>query len=130
MRPAAGPIALALLSALPSCADARAEELACQRRLVETSGPAADFAQIGRRYAQMPLDGCNEGQRHAARRLAEVAGRLAPVTARARVAYREGGGFSLRGNERYIELQSLVEEYEGRRRALREDLERMTAANR
>ncbi|MEA3029523.1 MAG: hypothetical protein QOG13_848 [Sphingomonadales bacterium] len=121
--------ALAVLSALPSCADARAGELACQRRLVET-GPAADFAQIGRRYAQMPLDGCNEGQRHAARRLAEVAGRLAPALARARAAYPQGGASSLRDNESFMALQSLIEEYEGRRRALREDLERMTAAKR
>lgn len=129
-------VSLPLLSLAAACGDGgRAGAIACQQRLVGASaapggGPArlgAGFAQLSRTYAQMPLDGCNEGQRYGARAMARVTAQLAAAFDRLgdpiRRMEQDPG---LRGSEEFRELQSLIEQFEGRRRALREDLEQMT----
>lgn len=127
---------LALL--LSACGDdARAGEIACQRRLVELSGDvrpgppgsglAGVFSRASERFDRMPLDRCTDAQRSIARSFAKVtreiasrAGRLGddPLRALERDA-------KLRTSDNFRELQSLIEGVEHRRRLAREDLERM-----
>jgi hypothetical protein len=133
-------IALPLLLLAVACGDAgRAGEIACQQRLVEVgAGPAGGpgrlgggFAELSRNYARMPLDGCNEGQRHSAAALARVTAQLAAAFGRLgdpiRRMEQDPG---LRGSQDFLELQSLIEQFEGRRQILRRDLERMRRESR
>jgi hypothetical protein len=129
--------ALALI--LASCGgDARAGEIACQRRLVELSGdlrpgpPASGlggvFARASERFVRMPLDGCTESQRYTAGAFARVTGQIASTAGRIgddpmRALERRPG---LRTSQDFMELQSQIEGFERRRQVLRAELERMT----
>ena len=76
----------------------------------------------------MPLDGCTPEQRDTAAAMARLAGQVSDTAARI--------GDPLAANERYpelrrsrlfLEFQDRLERYEGRRMALRRELERMAA---
>ncbi|HYH70418.1 MAG TPA: hypothetical protein VEX16_03850 [Methyloceanibacter sp.] len=131
--------AAAALVFAPSCgADLRAAELACQERLVQASeavranpreaGLAAIFARTSDNLAQMPLEGCTEGQRSSAgalqrmtRQLAVQAGKIGdPLRAM------ESRPEPSRSQD-ILEFTALLEQFEARRRILRQDLERMTS---
>lgn len=113
--------------------DARAGEIACQRRLVALSAGAAPggglagaFARTSEGFAGMPLDGCTDNQRLAARLLARTTRALASTAARVGDLNALERLPELRGSQDFRELQSQIEGFEHRRQALREDLGRMT----
>jgi hypothetical protein len=128
-------ISLPLLVLAAACGDdGRAGEIACQQRLVDVGvapggGPGplgGGFAELSRSYRRMPLDGCTEGQRHGAAAMARTTAQLAAAFGRLgdpiRRMEQDPG---LRSSHDFLELQSLIEQFEGRRQVLRRDLERM-----
>ena len=142
MNPSRGVTLAALLFLASSCADAAREaEIACQRRLIavagEPPGPPGEsrltrgFSAMSRNFARMPLDGCSEGQRYQARRMAMLTQELALLAARIgdplKAAEQEP---RLRTNQAFLELESGIEQLQHRRRALNEDLDRMIAGDR
>lgn len=130
-----GAIIAAVLLLVPSCADARRDgEMACQQRLIDLSGGVAgpnlapSFAAMSGNYQRMPLDGCSENQRAQAGIMARVTRDLAQAAARIGDPLRRmERDPDLRSNQAFLELQAQIEQFEHRRQALREDLERMTA---
>ncbi|HYD38322.1 MAG TPA: hypothetical protein VEA60_11955 [Allosphingosinicella sp.] len=124
---------------LAGCGDGgRAAEVACQQRLVDTANgrgqraaPGGDairgsFEAMRDAFERMPLEGCTDGQRHQAASMARVAGDLARMTSRlgdVRRAMEQAP--ALRSDPAFLELLNRLEEFEGRRRVLRKDLERM-----
>ena len=131
-------LAVALLS--PSCGNAVHDgEIACQRRLIAvmdgthvpplpSGGPdlAAGFAAMSRGFEQMPLEGCSEEQRARAAIMARVARDLSNTAARIGDPRRQMEAMpSLQGREAVMELAAQIEQFERRRQALREDLDKM-----
>lgn len=117
---------LGLLGAAACAGDVRAAEIACQRRLVEAAGIGNDLAAAQRRVAGLPREGCNEGQLYAARRLANLAGRI--EAARLELMARLEHDPARARDRAFLALQAELEEFDDRRRVMREELERMSAA--
>jgi hypothetical protein len=126
-----GAAACALLLLAVGCGgDSRAEELACQHRLVGAFEPgpggsemAAGFAALSRRLDAVDTAGCTEHQAHTARtmagltqRIAHAAQRLAPLRERLERSSDRG---------QFQELMAMIEQFERRRAVLVEDLRRM-----
>jgi hypothetical protein len=139
MRRVSAAAASLLLFAPTACgngaSEAQAAELACQRRLaairpLPTGGPAGfpvTFDAVRREYEALPLDGCSEAQRAAARALASAAGRVAAAARGAgdlEQAMRRGHG----GNPALLGLMAEIERFQARRSRLAEDLRKMEAA--
>ena len=139
MRPRLGRlVAPALLLLASSCADdKRAAEILCQQRLVDVSnlkmkraGPgesvvASSFAQLSRRYAEVPLNGCTEGQAYTAKSLSRLTRRLADTAGVADRALEDPA--SIRQSEAFMAFTSDLEQFENRRRVVREQLTEMRA---
>jgi hypothetical protein len=130
---AAAACALLLLAA--GCGgDPRADELACQQRLVAAFGRpqregAMDrpFADLARRLEAVDTAGCNEGQRGRARSLAGLADRIDEAWRRAdRLAQHSRIPATVDAHP-FRELQALIEQFGHRRDALFADLRRMEA---
>jgi hypothetical protein len=135
-RACALPVAALLLGS--ACeTGVRAGEIDCQRRLVEGtsdirveggSALAPAFAGVRDRLTHMPREGCTEEQILRADLTARAAGRIVELAERigdlGRVLEQAP---ELRTNENFLELQSEIEGFELRRRALRETLDRMAA---
>lgn len=126
---------------LASCADdTRAAEIACQQRLVDIPSPkmkevgpgesvvASSFAQLSLRYAEMPLDGCTEGQAYTAKSLSRLARELADTAGVAEQALEEPS--SVRNSQAFMTLTANLEQFENRRRVVREQLTEMRAGKR
>ncbi|HMJ93543.1 MAG TPA: hypothetical protein VK472_05550 [Allosphingosinicella sp.] len=134
-------IAPALLLLVSSCADDKwATEIACQQRLVDVPGQkmkkagpgeivvASSFAQLSRTYAEMPLDGCTEAQAYAARSLSRRARHLADTGVVAERSLHAAP--SLKEREAFMNFAAGLEQFENRRRVLREELVEMKADRR
>lgn len=131
-------VAAMLLLLAPSRAKAgRADEIACQQRLIDLSGEVAgpglagSFAAMSGNYKRMALEGCSEDQRARAGIMVRVTRDLAQAAATIGDPLRRmERDPELRSNQAFLELQAQIEQFERRRQALREDLDRMIAANR
>lgn len=131
-------IAPAFLLLIASCSDdSRQAEIACQQRLVNVpanvrpakSGPgdsvmASSFAHLSRGYSELPLQGCTEYQAHAAKTLSRLARELADTAGPAEQARLEGPP-SIRHNQALMNFMERLEQFENRRRVIREDLAEM-----
>ena len=132
-------LAAAVLVFAPSCgADLRAAEISCQERLVQASGErranwreaglATHLASTSDNLARMSLEGCTESQRYAAGALQRVTRQMAVLAAkigdplRARESRPEP-----RRSQDILEFTALLEQFEARRRILRQELERMAS---
>jgi hypothetical protein len=128
-----------LLLIASSADDSRQAEIACQQRLVNVPanarpvkpGPgdsvtASGFARLSQGYSDLPLKGCTERQAHAAQALSKLARELAGTAGVAEQARLEGPP-SIRHNQALMIFTERLEQFENRRRVMREDLARMEA---
>jgi hypothetical protein len=135
--------ALALALALPACAageDPLAGQLACQQRLVELplkpgvtpqtrhgQTVAAAYEGLSRRYAAMRRDGCTDEQRAQVGTMARLTHEIGAVAARLPKP-ESADANSLASSRGYLEFTNLLQQFEKRRIAMQQDLERMRAA--
>ena len=141
MRPQLERLLAPALLLVASCADdGRAAEIACQQRVVDIpnlkmnkAGPgesvvASSFAQLSQRYAEMPLDGCTDGQAYTAKSLSRLARELADTAGVAEQALEDPS--SVRNSRAFMTFTANLEQFENRRRVAREQLTEMRGGKR
>ncbi|MEA3040659.1 MAG: hypothetical protein QOC65_148 [Sphingomonadales bacterium] len=129
--------ACALLLLAAGCGgDPRADELACQQRLVAAfegpqreNGTTGAFADLARRFETVDTAGCNEGQRGRARSMAALAGRVGEAWQRLDRLAQHSRIPETVDAPQFRELQALMEQFAHRRDALFADLRRMQAGS-
>jgi hypothetical protein len=89
-------------------------------------GLAATFEQLSSRYGAITTEGCTENQRAQAQSMARVTHELATTAARLPDPESPESG-SLRYALLYAQFNAGLEQFEKRRQAMQQDLERMRA---
>jgi len=91
---------------------------------------AADFTAVSGGYEHMTLEGCTEAQSDQARAMARVARNVAGLAANiGDLVEATERRPQLRTDETFRALQDAIEQFDRRRQVLRQELDRMTAAN-